>query len=454
MHPTFFQLQAFGTPRLPPAQGRAVLTHLRSGCRQCRTTLAPRLFPWMDPEPAAEAAATNPAHCGRTLAAAYLRAAARAVRAGEWPRPTPGSKGGPVGKALAILNAEGPAAIGRLPRPLLGIPAIKALLRQTYELGPADPRLRLRLAEVAYDLAEAAPGAEPELRQVRCRAMVELANAHRVALDLPTAQHLLNRAAEEIARGGIHPLVKARLFYYQSSLLGNQTRPAPARAAITAAMSIYRREAQAAELASALVQDANVRCEALQDNVAACDGYSRALLLLDPGEEPLVTGAALMGLCNANQRLGNWRQALATLRRHRQSILTHDTGRNRARVARLEGELLGSEGDVGGASRAFAFSRRQLEAIGQPYEAGVWTLSWAAVLRRHGDLDAAQALVAEATESMLSLEPHREVYVALMYLRTANRFSQLRADVPLDGIIDFLQVAEFNPSIRLQPYVA
>jgi hypothetical protein len=454
MHPTLFQLKAFGTPRLPPAQSRAVLAHLRSGCRRCRATLAPRLIPWMDPEPAAEAASTNPAGCGETLTVAYLRAAARAARAGAKPRKTLGHRGGPVVSALAILNAEGPAAISLLPRRLFGIPAIEALLHQTHELGPSDPRLRLRLAELAHDLAETARGGAPELKQLRCRATIELANAHRVALDLETAQQLLQRAEEEIARRDLHPLVQARLLVCQSLLFGDQARPVPARAAIAAAMSIYRREARREDLAKALVEDAYVLSEVLHDSVPARARHAQALLLLEPGDEPLLTCSALMGLCLTSLRTGNWREALAMLRRHRPSMTPHDRGRNRARFARLEGELLGHEGDVTAAAGAFAFSRRQLEAIGQPYEAGAVALLWAAVLRRHGDLDAAQALVAEATESMLRLDLHREVYVALTYLRAANRFSATRQDVPLEGIVEFLSNAEFNPAIRLQPYLA
>src|ERR1700680_2330204 len=127
MHPTIFQLNAFGTSRLPPAPTRAVLLHLRRGCARCRAALAPRLIPWMDRHPGAEAAATEADRCGRTLAAASLRAAARAARAGTTRRPLHAPEGR-TGRALAILDAEGPAAIGRLPRHLLGLPALEALL--------------------------------------------------------------------------------------------------------------------------------------------------------------------------------------------------------------------------------------------------------------------------------------------------------------------------------------
>src|SRR5260370_22534505 len=100
----------------------------------------------MGRHPGPAAAATEAARCGQTLAASYLRAAARAARAATRVRASP-AKQGRTGQALAILDAEGPAAIGRLPRRLLGLPAIAALLHLTYTLGPADPRPRLRLAD-------------------------------------------------------------------------------------------------------------------------------------------------------------------------------------------------------------------------------------------------------------------------------------------------------------------
>ncbi|HVR06657.1 MAG TPA: hypothetical protein VMW75_01300 [Thermoanaerobaculia bacterium] len=453
MHPTIFQLRAFGTARLPPAHSRAVLRHLRSGCGRCRRALAPRLVPWMDEAPAAEAAAVDAADCGPALAGAYLLAAARAARAGASLLSTSRSAG-TAERALAILNQEGPQAIGRLPRSLLGMPAIEALLRQTYEMGPADPHLRVRLAELTDDLASTTRGAHPLLKQARCRALIELANAYRVALDLGSAEQLLARAEEVISRGGCDPLVVARLLFCQSLLLGDQSRPGPARAAIAAAMSIYRQEARVKDLARALGHDCLLLSDVLHDLSSSTSRARQVLLLLDPDEEPLATACAMHMICCNELQSGNWREALAMVRRHRRSMALHDHGRNRARFARMEGEILGQAGDLAGAAGAFAFSRRELEAIGQPYEAGAVALVWASVLRRRGDVQGAQAMVQEATGSLLRLELHREVYVALMLLRTTNRFSPTREEIPLEAMVRFLGHAEFNPSIRFQSYLA
>jgi hypothetical protein len=54
----------------------------------------------------------------------------------------------------------------------------------------------------------------------------------------------------------------------------------------------------------------------------------------------------------------------------------------------------------------------------------------------------------------LKLDPDREVYLALLYLRTANRFSATRSAIPLEPMIAFLLSAQFNPEIRLQSYLS
>ncbi|HEY6323402.1 MAG TPA: hypothetical protein VJA16_17820 [Thermoanaerobaculia bacterium] len=453
MHPTPFELQAFGHSRLPTAQSLSVLRHLRNGCAACRTALAPRLIPWMDDDPAAEARATEPARYGRTLAAAYVGAAKRAARAGAKLRAAAGSAP-PSRRALAILQAEGPAAIGRLPRRLLGLPAIEALLRMTATLGSGDPLLRLRLAGLASDLAESGREAVHAFREIRCRATIELANAHRVNLNLGAAQHQLDRAADDIARGGYDPLVEARLLQIQANLYCDQSRAAASRTLMSGAKRIYRREARTPELAGALVGEAALELHVTGDMDLAQERCRDALDVLGSEPQPLIAGYALMNLGIMLERTGRWREARATLDRYRRLTVLHERGRSRARLAKLEGEIFGHAGDMDSAARAFASCRRELEAIGQPYEAGVWTLAWAALLERRGERAAAQAVVAEATEKLLQLDPHREVHLALICLRTTNRFSATRSTIPLAPMINFLSNAELNPSLRLQSYLS
>ncbi len=453
MHPTIFELRSFGLPRLPAARGRAVLRHLRGGCGRCRATLAPRLIPWMDDGPAGEARATDPARCGRTLEAAYLRAAGRALTAAARPRST--IEGGRhVDQALAILDAEGPEAIGRLPRHLLGLPAIEALLHQTRTLGLRDPRLRLRLAELACDLAATARGEPCQMRRARSRATIELANAQRVALDLRAAQQQLDRAEEDLAGDRSERLLHARLLNIQGAIYADLSQPTAAQAASAAAMLIYRQEAQRVELASALISASCTFSDNLGDHEQEYALCQQALSLLGPGDDPRLAATALHGSSLALLRSGRWAEAFEALQSCHRLRGIPNRGRDHARLARLEGEILGRAGDLAGAARAFESARQELLIIDHRYEVGEVLLSWAATLMLRGDMVAAGRLIADATESMLRLDPHREIYLAMICLRTANRFPAIRQTLRLQPMIKFLGVAKFNPSIRLQSYLA
>lgn len=453
MHPTIFELNAFGRSRLPGAQGRAVLRHLRQGCARCRAALAARLALWLDEGPAAEARASDPRRHGRALVAEHLRAAARAFRAASKLRRPPDANVD-VDHALAILEAEGPAAIGRMPRRLLGPPAIEALLRATSTLGAPDPRVRLRLAELAYDLAHRDRSDGMRARELRCRAGVELANAHRVLDDLRLAQEELDRATEELLRGAHDPLVAARLLVIQGVVMTDRWNLAAAHEALSAAIRIYRRRG--------LIQDLGLVAGVSRASVLAYSGkledalhwQIEALQAIDREREPVGAAAALQGMSVTLLELGRWREALDIQRRERAFLAAHSHGRNASNAEQLQGRLLSRAGDLQGAIRSFASSRGRLAALGYPFIAGIASLHWAAALEAHGDRDGSRARVVEGTDLILKLDPADNVYSALMLLRTTRQFSATRDALSLEQMVEFLYRAENNPDLRLQSFLS
>ncbi|HEV3076712.1 MAG TPA: tetratricopeptide repeat protein, partial [Thermoanaerobaculia bacterium] len=359
MHPTIFELNAFGRCSLPGARGRAVLRHLRQGCARCLESLSPHLVLWLDDGPAAEARGSEPRRHGRALVAEHLRAASRAYRAAA-KRRTPHDVDVDLDDALAILEAEGPAAIGRMPRRLLGPPAIEALLHATSTVGAPDPRVRLRLAELAYDLAYRQPNNpsdERRARELRCRAGVELANAHRVLCDLRLAQEELDRAREELLRGAHDPLVAARLLVIQGVVMTERWSLPDALETLSAAIRIYRWRGLILDLAKvAGASRANVLLYSgeLED---ALHWQIEALQAIDREREPVGAAVALHGMSVALLGLGRWREALENLRRERAFLAAHSHGRNASRLEQLQGRLLSRAGDLQGAVRDFASCR-------------------------------------------------------------------------------------------------
>jgi tetratricopeptide (TPR) repeat protein len=456
MHPTIFELNAFGRCRLPGLQGRAVLRHLRQGCARCRAALSTHLALWLDEGPAAEARASDPRRHGRALVAEYLGAAASAYRAAA-KRKAPPDANVDVDDALAILEAEGPAAIGRMPRRLLGPAAVEALLRSTSTMGAPDPRLRLRLAELAYDLAHrhpSNPSDERRARELRCRAGVELANAHRVLNDLRLAQEELDRAREELLRGAHDPLVAARLLVIQGVVMTDRWSLAAARETLSAAARIYRRRALILDLAQVVGERvANVLMYSgkLED---ALHWQFEALQALDREREPVGAAVALHGMSVALLGMGRWREALDIQRRERAFLAAHSHGRNASSFEQLEGRLLHRAGDLQGAVRAFASCRGRLVALGELFGAGIASLHWAAALEEHGDWDGSLARIMEGTDLILKLDPADNVYSALMLLRTTRQFSATRDALPLEQMVEFLYRAAFNPDLRLQCFLS
>jgi hypothetical protein len=451
-HPSVFQLAAFGRFRLPAPQTRMVLLHLRSGCGRCRATLSPFLLPWIDEATAAEARAADPARCTPEVAAAYLRAAGRAARAAAWSR-RPAHEHGAVRQVLAILDAEGLSALGRLPRHLLGWPATVAVLRRIVTLGPADPRLRRRLAEIAFDLAAGTRGGSSPLgarRALRCRAAVELANAHRVLGDHRAAEAQLEVAAADL--GGRHdPLARARWLEVGACLRSDRAQLGAARKLMAGSLDIYRQTAHRRHLVHALATEAKI----LEDAGVceqALDRRLEALRLLDHDTQPELASCVLTGISYCLLRTGHRRTAVALLREHT-PVFHYLRGANAARAAGLEASILDRAGDTAGAERCFALSCRRHQQLDRPYEAGVTMLTWAAAREERGDLEGARALVGEATGIILGVEPDREVYSAMMLLRATCRFTSMRWTLPLDGVVRFLYQAWHNPAIRLQEYL-
>jgi len=452
MHPTIFELNAFGRCRLPGPQGRAVLRHLRGGCARCRAALSPHLMLWLDDGPAAEARGTDPRHHGRPLVAAYLQAATRAFRAAA-KLAAPPAADVDAARALALLAAEGPAAIGRLPRRLLGPAAVEALLQSTATLGAPDPRLRLRFAELAHDLAHRDGSDERRARELRCRAGVELANAHRVLGDLHLAQEDLDLAREELLLGAHDPLVAARLLFIQGDVMIDRWSPGTAHETLSAAARIYRRRARILDLTEVGVNLGNLLQYAGRFDDALQNRFE-VLQALDRERVPKSAAAALHGMSVALLEIGRWREALDILRRERTFLAAHSLGRNASRSAQLEGLVLQRAGDIAGAARAFAASRSMFLSQGGPYEAGIVSLCWAAALEERGDWDGSLARIMDGTDLILKVSPGGEVYRTAILLRTTKQFSATRDALPLEPVIEFFNRAEFNADVRLHSFIA
>jgi tetratricopeptide (TPR) repeat protein len=446
MHPTSFHLKAFGQMWLPPVPARGVVRHLRDGCVRCRATLSPYLIPWMDEEPAAEAAKVHPASAGPALRGAYLTAAVRAARAAVKAVPLP--PGRRVREVLARIEQDGPTALRRLPRGQLGMPAIDALLRATGTVGARNPYLRVQLAELACDLAfhlGARAAREGALRRAACRASLQAAAALRQVGALGQAEERIEQAAELYARDPRDPWIEARLYEGRGALLLYRNRSQAAAEALRQARALFRRGGWAEDLGRAFAYLGWMAggSDEVDTALAAND---HVLRLTESRPNPSIRGAAIHNSRVTLLASGRWREALTL------APPPHPSPLPSAKYACLDGILLNLAGDEAAATAAFATSYRLYSAQGRPYSAALVLLQQAASHESRGRHDAARQLVLGATGELLRLAPGREVYVALLLLRTSRRLAAARALLPLPPVIAFLREAEFDPTLRCESF--
>jgi hypothetical protein len=452
MHPTIFELRAFGQVRLAPPAARAVVRHLASGCGSCRAELAPSLIPWLDDEPAAAARATAAARCGPLLAGEYLRAARRVVRAAARRRKDEAAAAADrdMQGVAERLRREGPAAIGRLPRRLLGRPAVAALLRQIRLREPDIPWMRLRMAEMAWDLVERerALGRRPALR---VPAGIELANALRANGEMRTAGKWLDRMAAALAAGEGDAADRARLEEIRASLLMNLGGLAPAKAQVQRASAWSRRGADAAGLARCLAIGGG--CWRSTDWDRGRDLSVAAWRLADPVREPQTVHSAVTCLFLRLADGGDWRHA----RRLVDSFYPQDgsvpPGMNTYFWHRCLAILLDHEGDHAGALHAFAMAVKECRTMRYSFGEVACLVRAAACLERRGDLVRAAMHLGEAADLVLAGDPPHEMYTMAMLLRSRRHFSSLRAALPLDRVILFCDHAELNDEVRLATFL-
>jgi tetratricopeptide (TPR) repeat protein len=334
-----------------------------------------------------------------------------------------------------------------------GVPAIRALLLLTGTLGRRDPRLRLQLAELAHDLAAARPAeADPAGAERRDQTAIELANAYRVVGRLGSAQELLGVVAERRARRRFDTPLDARWLEIQGMVINDQWRAGAAGTILAASSGILRRHARRTELAVSLLCRSSCSDHA-EEHLDAVRHARNALRLLDPDDEPLLASMAWLDLALGLLRHGEPREALAILRQNREVLMRLGGARNAGRVRRIEGEALALLGDDDGASRAYDASVRQFAVIDSRYGMGLVTLRQAAALERLGDREQARRLALEAADRVLGTDPEGEIHVAMMLVRTTYRFTATAGTLPLDRVADFLDPAEFNPSVLLRTFL-
>ena len=437
-HPTPAELSALARGALTPQRSLEVTLHLLEGCRSCR----PVVLPDVEPAEAAPAASGYDKVVERALAAAVRQ---RESYRGEREH---------ARRIAGELAAGGRAATAEILRRERGAPLVEALLERSWALRHEDPA---QTAELAWNATVAAadldlgPDGAKRAADLRFRAWAELGNALRVADDFDGADQAFDTALGHWTAGTLDETLLARYLDLRASLHRARRELGPAQAALGVACSIYLRYGQRHLAGRAMIGHA-IHTGLAGEPEAALQLISNGLLLIEEHREPDLVIAAVHNQIHFLIDCEKYDEArkLLFLNRGRFLRATAAGHISDLKMRWLEGRIDAGRGQLARAEEVLHEVRDGFEAVGLGYNAALVTLELAAVTLRQGRAPEASALVVEAAEAFTALRIHREMLMAVLYLReTVLRGA---AEVPLlEKVSAFLRRAEHDVSARFEP---
>lgn len=445
-HPTPAELEAFVWNCVPAGRSREIVAHLFLGCERCRAVLTPHLEGMLglaEPPERTLTAAEDAAYD-----AALDRAFAMATRRAEELRERETG-------AAALLAASGPEGFPEMPEHLRTVPVFEALLERSWSLRHENPEEMVRLASWARFLAgklDAETLGRKAVNDLRCRAWVELGNAHRVADDLGEAESALNRAMELFLLGSRDELLSARLFDVQASLYSDSRRFDLAETALDFVFAIHRRRGDRHLAGRALISKGifvGYRGEAEE----AIGLLQQGLELVDGNREPRLVLAAIHNQVWLLLESGRHREARMTLWKLKSRGIDLGGRINELKVRWLEALINAGMGELDRAEQALLEVKQGFEEEALGYKAALAGLELGAVLIRQGKTRDAIREVLAAADVFMALGISRETGASLLLLR--KTFELNMADmVLLEYVIGRLRRLENETEARFGPPAA
>jgi tetratricopeptide (TPR) repeat protein len=444
-HPTLAELEKFVWNRLSAERSRTVVAHLVQGCAACTVALAPHLEGMLGLEDPPEL--TLSPREDAEYDAAIDRALATALQFAGKPRGRARRTVPPLAGSLLEAGAQ------PVPYPR-DIPDFEALLEQSWALRHENPEEMVRLAERALVLAVGAASqdlGERRVADLRCRAWMELGNAHRAADDLSNAELALGHATELYLQGTQDEVLAARLFDVQASLLGARRRFDLAETALDLVFAIHRRRGDHHLAGRALISKGTY-VGYQGDAEESVRLIEQGLGLIDEGHDPQLLFVALHNQARFLTDCGRLREARIALWKLKARRLDPGGRISELKVRWLEGQINAGLGELDRAELALLDVRSGFAEAGLGYKAALAGLELGAVMLRRGQTDAAIAEVLAAVDVFQSLGIAREAGVSVLLLKKGCE--RRIADVALlEYVIGLLRKAEEPSAGRIEPPV-
>jgi tetratricopeptide (TPR) repeat protein len=383
------------------------------GCATCQAAFAPHFAallgltppPELAPAQKEEEEAQYDAVIDRVFASVIARA--REMGKGRLPESIAAS-------SEAALEAP-PAA-----EKAMEIPGLEALLQQSWAARTKNPAEMVRLAEQARDLADALASTLPAAAaaDLRCRAWIELGNAHRVIDNFSAAERALGRATELYLQGTQDEVLAARLFTIQASTLGDCRRFDLAETALDLVFTIHRRRGDEHAAGRALVKKA-IYTGYRGNTEQALQLVEQALPLLDEEREPVLVFMALSNKARLLLDLGQIREARMALWKAKARGLDPGGLVSQLRTRWLEGQINAALGENDRAEAAFREVQSGFQDARMVYKAALVGLELGALLLRQARAEDATREILSAADTFMALGIGREASASVLLLRGA-----------------------------------
>lgn len=350
----------------------------------------------------------------------------------------------PAGRGIEELGAEDDRRLGSWA-------LCEALLERSRGLRHRDPGQMVMLARLAQIAAEAlCPrryGAGP-VCDLQARAWAELANALRVADDLPAAREAMAVAVRRCEQGTGDPLVLGRVMDLTASLRSAERRFPEAIELLDEAYGLYAAVGEPHLAGRALISK-GVYTGYRGDAEAAIDLLRQGLALIEPEREPKLVLTALQGMAAFLVECGRFREARRLVWRGGLWRLAGSDGVSRAKLRWLEAKIDAGLGRLDRAVEALLAVREELCRAGLLYKQALASLDLATVRLRQGRAAEVPPLVEEMIAAFRALGIGREALAALGLLAEACARRSLTVSV-LDGVAGYLRRLEHDPALPFE----
>ena len=445
-HPTELELEGFLGGCLPLADTRSTVRHLLS-CLDCRKAAAHHLSPLLFgklPEKSMsevlpEVDSAYEAALDHAFDAVFERQHALREKSG-------------VARALDIYAQEGIAGLRANPRLLRGVTAYRTLLEMCQELRYEDPK---RMVDAGFLAVYTVDGLSPRrfgaerIADMRCRALIELSNAYRVADRLDDAERSLADAEKAFQAGTRDELLEARLSDVRASLLADRRRFKSAGEALDKVYAIYQGRGDRHLAGRALISKgiyvgyggaAEEAIRLLQEGLS----------LIDAERDPVLVYSAVHNQAAFLQGCGRLREARALLWKYPATAESVGGRVNLLKIQWVTAVIDAGLGDLERAEQTLLEVKRGFEEAGLYYKAALVSLEIVTVWIRLGRHEEARNLVVEVLGVFKVLRISREALGSLLLLDRAFE-EQAATAAAAERVLEMLKRAEDNPAAALIP---